>query len=376
MHKNHPVIERILELTAGPVLRYKFAYHYAKAPKDIGPTIILANHNTNLDPALVRLAFGKPITYVATESILRSKAGSWILTHIFNIILHQKGQSGSKTVFAMSDHLKKGNSVLIFPEGNRSFNGETLDTDLRALILVAKKTKASIAVFRMDGGYFTEPRWGTNLRRGRMVGTFSKIYSPDELKVDANELNDEIKSLLYINACEAQKIERIRYKGKKLAFGMESALFWCPDCTKIGGLKTDSDYIFCSCGLKYKYNEYGELEGGRTIYEWDKLQQKWMTDTEPSKISFCDQVTMNRIENHNITDSNIGSIGVDKGQLYYEDSAGRSYVLGERVNGVAVHGRNTLIAFLDNIQYEIKGGIGFSALKYLYFYKKKIKDNN
>ena len=66
---------------------------------------------------------------------------------------------------AVMRRLRKGGSVAIFAEGNRSFNGLTGDI-LPATGKLARSSGASLVTFRFSGGYLSSPRWcGSRVRR-------------------------------------------------------------------------------------------------------------------------------------------------------------------------------------------------------------------
>jgi 1-acyl-sn-glycerol-3-phosphate acyltransferase len=78
----------------------------------------------------------------------------------------------------MMRRLKKGYSVCLFPEGNRSFDGVTRPFP-PSTGRVAKACGAALVTFRTEGAYLSNPRWGDTLRRGRVRGRVAGIYPPE-----------------------------------------------------------------------------------------------------------------------------------------------------------------------------------------------------
>ena len=107
--------------------------------------IVLSNHVTDYDPILVALSFPKQMYFVASEHLLRKGIASKLLMHFIKPIIHMKGRQGAKTVKQMLRTLQEGNSVCIFPEGNRSFNGVTMEMQA-SIAKVAKKAKVISAL--------------------------------------------------------------------------------------------------------------------------------------------------------------------------------------------------------------------------------------
>ena len=156
-----------------------------------------------------------------------------------------KGRQGAKTVKQMLRALQEGHRVCIFPEGNRSFNGVTMDMET-SIAKVAKKSKAKLVTFRIEGGYLTQPRWSTTTRRGKTRGRLINVYTPEQLaEMSDGQISEAIITDLYEDAYETQERERIRFKGKDLALGIESTLFVCPKCGEIGKLHSKEDRFYC-----------------------------------------------------------------------------------------------------------------------------------
>ncbi len=239
-----------------------------------GPYLVLANHNTNLDVVLIHLSFSKLLYFVASEHVFRMGFVSRLFKRYFDPIPRLKGSSDMGTVREIMGRLGKGLSVAIMAEGTRSFNGLTCPIPASTGKLV-KITGVPVITYKFEGGYFTMPRWAFTWRRGRMRGYVVNQYSREQLQgMTAAEVNEAIKKDLFEDAYARQEVERVRFKGRRLAEGLETALFICPRCEGLGTLTSKKDKIFCTCGLVGKYNEFGYLEGldFTTITQWDLWQ--------------------------------------------------------------------------------------------------------
>ena len=264
--------------TAGPAIKRIFRYEYESLRDVPGPYLLLCNHNTDLDCALVAMAAGKQLYFVATENILRMGLLGKLVTSLFDPIVHYKGVRGTATVRAVMKTVRDGSSVCMFPEGNRSFNGLTCPIP-PATGKLARSCGASLVTYRLRGGYLTWPRWGRGLRKGAMRGEVAGVYTHEELAaMTPEQVNAVIERDLFVDAYADQKKEPAAFKGKTPAENIESMLFMCPGCGRIGTLRSEKDRVRCSCGWSAVYDEYGMLrpDGGEalTLTELDAAQNE------------------------------------------------------------------------------------------------------
>ena len=308
-YRRHKRFWKIIRAIATPILKTMYKYS-CEVYKDLkGPYLVLANHNTDLDPGLVALSFPQQMYFVASEHVYRAGFASKVLRYVFEPIAKRKGTSDTVTVMKSIRALREGKNVCLFPEGQKSFNGRTGEIHLATGKLV-KASKASLITYKLEGGYFTTPRWGYGIRKGKMHGSIVNIYNPETLeKLSAEEITDIIIKDLYEDAYEKQKENPIAYKGKNLAKGLEHSICVCQSCKKIDTLSSIKDKVFCNeCGFSTTLDKYGyfaENSKFKTVAEWDDFQQeelkKFVEDKKSSNQTFL-------FEN---TDSTLKSVKAD-----------------------------------------------------------------
>ena len=293
-YKRHKRLWKIIRAIATPILKtmYKFSFEVYKDLK--GPYLVLANHNTDLDPGLVALSFPQQMYFVASEHVYRAGFASKVLRYVFEPIAKRKGTSDTVTVMKSIRALREGKNVCLFPEGQKSFNGRTGEIHLATGKLV-KASKASLITYKLEGGYFTTPRWGYGIRKGKMHGSIVNIYDPETLdKLSAEEITDIIIKDLYEDAYEKQKENPIAYKGKNLAKGLEHSLCVCQSCKKLDTLSSIKNKVFCNdCGFSTTLDSYGYFDENskfKTVAQWDDFQQeelkKFVEDKKSSDSTF------------------------------------------------------------------------------------------
>ena len=256
-------------------LQHKFNLDAEVCTED-GPFLVLCNHNTDWDPLLLACAFPDYMSFVASETIFRWRFAGKLIVWLMDPIARLKGKTAGDTAMTMLRRLRKGVSVAMFAEGDRSFNGLTNEI-LPATGKLARSSGVKLITYRMDGGYFTSPRWSDGLRRGKMTGRVVRVYPPEELKaMSADEVNAAIRRDLFVDAYAVQREQMIPFRGKNLAEHLETVLCRCPRCEKLGTLKSADDTLRCGCGFSVRYNEYGFLEGEDAPFDnltdWDTAQ--------------------------------------------------------------------------------------------------------
>lgn len=379
--QRHRLVYTILQPVIKIFMQLKFGYEYDDLSKEEGPYLLLANHNLELDPAAVGVASRKQLYFVASEHILRKGLGTWFLMFFFKPIIHMKGKQGVQTVVQMLKTLKAGHNVCIFPEGNRSFNGLTGQMQ-PSIAKVARRSGAKLITYRIEGGYLSQPRWSKTLRKGKLRGRLIGRYLPEDLKglTDA-QVYELICKDLYEDAYATQERERIPFKGKDLALGLESTIFTCPSCKKVGTLHSQGSRFFCDCGFEACYDEYGMLtdrDGEQyTVTDLDGMQKEVLKErlenANPQEVLFKDEVTVSRIgADHSFQGSEVTELAAYSDRLSF---SGKELPY-EKIKGMAIYSRNSMILHLENEDghIEMKAGDSFSALKYLYLYEFVTKE--
>ena len=108
-----------------------------------------------------------------------------------------------------------------------------------------------VVTYKLTGTYLSEPRWAKTKRRGKISGRVVRVYSPEEIKkMSLDELNALMVNDLHEDAYVTQAEQKIRYKGARLAEGLEEALFICPKCGKTGSLNSKDNRFWCDCGYR------------------------------------------------------------------------------------------------------------------------------
>ncbi len=301
-YKRHKILWKIIRFIASPILRPIYKYSCQLAPKLESPYLVLSNHNTDLDPGLVALSFPQQMYFVASEHVYRAGFASKVLRYAFEPIAKRKGTADTVTVMKTIRALREGKNVCLFPEGQKSFDGRTGQINIATGKLV-KASKASLITYKLEGGYFTTPRWGYGIRKGKMYGSIVNIYTKEDLdKLSPEEITDLIKKDLWEDAYQRQSENPIAYKGKNLAKGLEHAFCVCPKCKKIDTISSIKNKVFCtSCDFSATIDKFGYFDESckfKTVAQWEDFQQEELKSFVESKNK---EISDSLFENKNAT---------------------------------------------------------------------------
>lgn len=125
-----------------------------------GPVLIVANHQSNLDPVLIGLASPRQLRFFARVGLFFWPFSWWIRALGAVPIDRENAIGGIKTTLKL---LKQGEAVVVFPEGSRTFDGEMAEM-LPGFCVLARRSGATIVPVAIDGA-FTALRRGTFLPR-------------------------------------------------------------------------------------------------------------------------------------------------------------------------------------------------------------------
>ena len=197
----------------------------------------------------------------------------------FNPIKVTKGSSKAGGVIDIMRRLRRGNCVLLFPEGRISHNGRSTYI-APATAKLAKSVKCRVVTFRASGGFFIEPRWQNYLNRGKLfsAGVVNE-YSPEALaKMTNEEILEHIRADLFVDAYAEQ--ERLR-RPFKFRHGLRDITRYydvCPRCRGVDTLEAEGEgmTVRCrECGCELTKDELGFFhghEGLRSCLDWEEIQ--------------------------------------------------------------------------------------------------------
>ena len=165
-----------------------------------GGALVCANHQSFFDPVLVGLICNRRMNYLARSTLFHFALLRWLIEFLDAIPIDREGVGlgGLKETLR---RLKRGEMVLIFPEGTRSRDGEVAPLK-PGFCAVARRAKVALVPIGLDGAYDAWPRNTKLPRRSRIHLSVGEPILPDTIAtLTDEELVAELERR--IRACHA-----------------------------------------------------------------------------------------------------------------------------------------------------------------------------
>ncbi len=337
--------------------KVKAIFHGDFTRKRKTPYVLLANHTFLFDVVHVPLRLKKTPFIIASHNLFTTQPTKFLLTEIAHAIPKSKGASDIRAARELIGAVKRGYPILIFPEGNTTFNGETNYIEEATMKLI-KKLKVDVIACNVKGGYLSKPRWATGKRKNRRIKMdYFKVIDKDDLKsMPLDEISKKVNDALYFNAYEYQRKHMIKHPGKRLAEGIDNLLYLCPQCHHVNTIEADGNTFQCThCNTHGSYDQYGFLNGFKfdNTVDWDNYQKKNnklllnATFSSPAKFYRVDQSSSKR--------EFLGDITFTYNNKAFHVSGDVDMVMPfENITNPTITLRRDFNLYLNGVQYVVK----------------------
>lgn len=182
---------RILARSLCPMLMAFRAIGRTNYPRS-GGALICSNHQSHFDPIIVGLTCDRRMNYVARKSLFGFLPFRLLIEFLDAIPIEREG-IGIGGLKETLRRLKRGEMVLIFPEGTRTKNGDM--GHLRpGFCTLARRSKVPIVPVGFNGGYDAWPRSQPLPGWSRMCVCIGKPIDPQDFEqMDDDQLLAEVE---------------------------------------------------------------------------------------------------------------------------------------------------------------------------------------
>ena len=159
-----PLIEPVIRFWAKTIVRAAGVTLRTENIETIEPNrryILVANHYSYLDIPCIFAAVPQPIRFMAKVSLFKIPIFGWSIARAGFIPIDRKNRRTAVKSFDLAaDRIRKGNTIVIFPEEGRTRQREMRPFQ-RGAFLLALKSEQPIVPVAIDGTYevFPATRW-------------------------------------------------------------------------------------------------------------------------------------------------------------------------------------------------------------------------
>jgi 1-acyl-sn-glycerol-3-phosphate acyltransferase len=170
-----------------------------------GGGLICANHQSYFDPVLVGLTCDRRLNYLARESLFKVPVLKQAIKFLDAIPIDRDG-SGISGLKETLRRLKRGEFVLIFPEGTRSRDGD-VNRLKPGFCAVARRSKVPLVPVGFDGAYQAWPRSAKLPRFSQAAVVIGEPIQPSEVEsLDDRQLVAELERRIRECHSEARQL--------------------------------------------------------------------------------------------------------------------------------------------------------------------------
>lgn len=217
-----------------------------------GGALMLSNHTSVMDPAWVAFHSWRPDVHFMASSTLFNIKWLALLIQALGAFPKAKQVKDRGAMALMTDIYERGGIIMMFPEGERTWDGRTVPP-LPGIGRLLKKRGYQVITARNLSGYFFQPRWAKYPRYVPIKIEYDLPTSyPDTMS--AQEIADDIGRRISVDM-RGRKAPRGSF-GWRMAHGLPGFLWACPSCFTPESLQlhpSRGNFMVCrSCGEEWR----------------------------------------------------------------------------------------------------------------------------
>jgi 1-acyl-sn-glycerol-3-phosphate acyltransferase len=169
---------------------------------ETGPFVIVSNHQGNFDIPILLGFLERPIGFISKIEVKKLPiVRDWMVYMNCVFLDRQDRRQAIKAINQGAENIKKGTSIVIFPEGTRS-KGLEMNPFKSGSFKLAQKAEATIVPIAINGSFKIMENNGNRIKPANVTVTILPNIQPDvyqqkdlkELALEVHELiNNELK---------------------------------------------------------------------------------------------------------------------------------------------------------------------------------------
>jgi len=200
-----PLIDRIVRLWGKLIVAAAGIELVTENVERLDPAkryILVANHYSYLDIPCIVAAIPQPIRFMAKVSLFKVPIFGWAIGRAGFIPIDRKNRRTAVKSFDLAaDRIRKGNTIVIFPEEGRS-RERTMRPFQRGAFLLAIRAEKTIVPVAVDSTYDVFPVGAKRVKPGRVTIRVGTPIETANLTLKAKETlliqsRDQIETMLF-----------------------------------------------------------------------------------------------------------------------------------------------------------------------------------
>lgn len=154
-------------------------YGHKNMPRT-GGVLLVSNHQSYLDPVLVGVRLGRPLSYMARSGLFENRFLAVVIRWL-NAFPVRQGEGDVGAVRETIARLQEGHALNIFPEGSRTEDGN-LGPMEKGVGLVVRRARVPVVPVVIDGSFQAWPKGSAIFRPARIRMLYGKPMYLSDMK--------------------------------------------------------------------------------------------------------------------------------------------------------------------------------------------------
>jgi 1-acyl-sn-glycerol-3-phosphate acyltransferase len=161
-------------------LLFKLKVHGIENVPTTGGALLVANHQSYLDPVVVAVRLRRPVSYFAKSELFENPLLRWLITSLHAIPVRQ-GKGDHAAFRETIRRLDEGHILNFYPEGTRTSDGEIAPLE-KGIALILRKAKVPVIPVAIEGSFQAWPNHQKVFRPGRISVLYGKPINFNEMR--------------------------------------------------------------------------------------------------------------------------------------------------------------------------------------------------